>query len=331
MKLLVFEYITGGGMTTTPNVSLVREGDKMLFALLKDLTEIPSLSLMALRDSRLAFSTNAAAAVDWITVEPHDEMMSSLGCAIDQVDAVWPIAPETGRVLESVCALVRRRGKILLNSTAEGVRSAASKFLTATRLGDKGIPVVPTERWQRSMTHPPLPFPLVIKTDDGVGCEDTRIIMDTLDWNEYGGPDRPGDWVAQPFMDGESLSLCGLFAQGKAILLSVNRQHIHQQDNTFMLKGCSVNTIADENGIFSGLIQQIAAAIPELWGYAGVDLIRNKGGLHVLEINPRLTSSYVGLRAALGLNPAQLVIDLLESGHLPQLAERPPQPVEVTW
>jgi predicted ATP-grasp superfamily ATP-dependent carboligase len=132
-------------------------------------------------------------------------------------------------------------------------------------------------------------------------------------------------------MDGESLSLCGLFAQGKAILLSVNRQHIHQQDNTFMLKGCCVNTIADENGIFSGLIQQIAAAIPELWGYAGVDLIRNKGGLHVLEINPRLTSSYAGLRAALGVNPAQLVIDLLDSGHLPHLAERPLHPFEVTW
>jgi predicted ATP-grasp superfamily ATP-dependent carboligase len=172
---------------------------------------------------------------------------------------------------------------------------------------------------------------MVIKADDGLGCEDIRIIEDALHWEEFNGHDHSGDWVIQPLLDGESLSLCGLFAQGKARLLSVNRQHIQQLGNTFTLNGCSVNVIRDENGIFSGLIRQIAAAIPELWGYNGVDLIRNTEGIHVLEINPRLTSSYAGLRSALGVNPAQLVIDVLDSGDLPHLAERPLHPVEVTW
>jgi predicted ATP-grasp superfamily ATP-dependent carboligase len=331
MKLLVYEHITGGGMTTAPSSSLVREGDAMLFALLKDLADIPGLSLLALWDSRLARSTHAAPTVDWMDVEPNNEIMSRLQCAIEQVDAVWPIAPETGGVLESICALVRDKGKALLNTQADGVRLAASKLLTATRLRDKGVPVVATQRWQSPSAHPPFPFPMVIKADDGVGCEDTRIIANPLHWDEFTGHDHSGDWAIQPLLDGESLSLCGLFAKGQAILLSVNRQHIQQQGNTFRLNGSSVNVIRDENGIFSGLIRQIAAAIPELWGYNGVDLIRNKEGTHVLEINPRLTSSYAGLRAALGVNPAQLVIDLFDSGHLPQLAERPAHPIEVTW
>jgi predicted ATP-grasp superfamily ATP-dependent carboligase len=331
MKLLVYEHITGGGMTTAPSSSLVREGDAMLFALLKDLADIPGLSLLALWDSRLARSTHAAPTVDWMDVEPNNEIMSRLQCAIEQVDAVWPIAPETGGVLESICALVRDKGKALLNTQADGVRLAASKLLTATRLRDKGVPVVATQRWQSPSAHPPFPFPMVIKADDGVGCENTRIIANPLHWDEFTGHDHSGGWAIQPLLDGESLSLCGLFAKGQAILLSVNRQHIQQQGNTFRLNGCSVNVIRDENGIFSGLIRQIAAAIPELWGYNGVDLIRNKEGIHVLEINPRLTSSYAGLRAALGVNPAQLVIDLFDSGHLPQLAERPAHPIEVTW
>lgn len=331
MKLLVYEHITGGGMTTAPSPSLVREGDAMLFALLNDLADIPGLSLLALRDSRLARSTHAAPTLDWMDVEPNEEIMSRLQCAIEQVDAVWPIAPETGGVLESICALVRDKGKALLNTQADGVRLAASKLLTATRLRDKGVPVVPTQRWQSPSAQPPFPFPMVIKADDGVGCEDTRIIADALHWDKFTGHDQLGGWAIQPLLDGESLSFCGLFAKGKAFLLSVNRQHIQQQGNTFRLNGCSVNAIRDENGIFSGLIQQIAAAIPELWGYNGVDLIRNKEGIHVLEINPRLTSSYAGLRPALGVNPAQLVIDLLDSGHLPQLAKRPIHPVEVTW
>ena len=331
MKLLVYEHITGGGMTTAPSPSLVREGDAMLIALLKDLADIPGLSLLALRDSRLAVPTPLCPIIDWINVEPSGGIMNRLQSVIEKVDAVWPIAPETGGVLESICALVKEMGKTLLNTGAGGVRLAASKLLTATRLDEKGVPVVPTRRLPFRSAHLPFPFPVVIKPDDGVGCENTRIIGDSLHWNDCNGNDRSGDWVAQPLLDGESLSFSGLFAEGKAILLSVNRQHIQQLDNTFMLESCSVNAVMDEHGIFSGLIRQIAAAIPELWGYNGVDLIKNSEGIHVLEINPRLTSSYAGLRAALGVNPGRLVIDLLNSGHLPQLAVRPTHTVEVTW
>jgi predicted ATP-grasp superfamily ATP-dependent carboligase len=46
-----------------------------------------------------------------------------------------------------------------------------------------------------------------------------------------------------------------------------------------------------------------------LWGYVGVDLVLADAGPIVLEINPRLTTSYCGLRDALGINPAALVLD----------------------
>ena len=44
--------------------------------------------------------------------------------------------------------------------------------------------------------------------------------------------------------------------------------------------------------------------VPGLRGYIGVDLILDEHapGVSVVEINPRLTTSYVGLRAALGQN-----------------------------
>jgi predicted ATP-grasp superfamily ATP-dependent carboligase len=37
----------------------------------------------------------------------------------------------------------------------------------------------------------------------------------------------------------------------------------------------------------------------------------------VLEVNPRLTTSYAGLRDALGINPARLVLDLLHEREQP--------------
>lgn len=51
----------------------------------------------------------------------------------------------------------------------------------------------------------------------------------------------------------------------------------------------------------------IARAIPGLWGYAGVDLLKCEEGVKVLEINPCLTTSYTALSGKTAFNPAQLL------------------------
>jgi predicted ATP-grasp superfamily ATP-dependent carboligase len=56
---------------------------------------------------------------------------------------------------------------------------------------------------------------------------------------------------------------------------------------------------------------QVARAIPGLRGYVGVDLVWHAVlGPVVIEVNPRLTSAYVGLSAALQRNLAAAVLDL---------------------
>jgi predicted ATP-grasp superfamily ATP-dependent carboligase len=46
----------------------------------------------------------------------------------------------------------------------------------------------------------------------------------------------------------------------------------------------------------------------------GIDLVDTDEGPVVLEVNPRLTTSYVGLADTIGTNPAGLVLDLLKAG-----------------
>ena len=67
---------------------------------------------------------------------------------------------------------------------------------------------------------------------------------------------------------------------------------------------------------------QYPAAIPSLRGYVGIDFIQTEEGPMVLEINPRLTTSYCGLRSALGVNVADLVLQLFRSGTLPAITRR---------
>ena len=84
------------------------------------------------------------------------------------------------------------------------------------------------------------------------------------------------------------------------------------RDNRFHFLGSVVNGLADEDGALARLAQQVAAAIPSLWGYVGVDFVLSARGAVVLDVNPRLTAAYAGLHASTGCNPAGMVLELLK-------------------
>jgi predicted ATP-grasp superfamily ATP-dependent carboligase len=161
---------------------------------------------------------------------------------------------------------------------------------------------------------PPLPGAWVIKPDDGAGCEETTLVEGWESASLTLAARPTGSFVAQPWIAGESLSLSLLCSAGEARLLSVNRQRMLRRDGQLHLAGLEVNALPDHSGAFERLGSQVAAALPSLWGYVGVDLIATPTGPVVLEINPRLTTSYCGLRPALRLNLAQLVLRLLDAG-----------------
>lgn len=306
---------------------LVREGELMLAALLADLAEIPAMDIVALRDARLDVPGGLSQGIEWIALNRNADAARLFAEQVAHCDAAWPIAPETGGILERLCRLVEAAGKGLLNSPAAAVRIAASKLATVRRLEAHGVPVVATMPLDGS---PPVPkFPLVAKPDDGVGCEGTRVLETAEAWREFLGTLQANNYLVQPWVEGEALSLSALFADGEAKLLSINRQHIVRENGGFALKACGVNAVNTEFAQCEDLAGRIAAALPELWGYAGVDLIRTQNGPRVLEINPRLTTSYAGLAASTGLNPAELVLNLWRQGSLPKLDSARRQPVDI--
>ena len=323
MKILILEYITGGGMRQEPvPASLAEEGGRMLKALMDDLLTIPGLGLMVLQDGRRPLPRHGPR-VQILGVSADADFEALWLDSIKACDAVWPIAPETGGILEQLCRDVENAGKALLTCPAAAVSLATSKLAAARRLALHGLTVMPTVPLEEWRSHA---YPVVIKPDDGVGCEGVRIIQDVTEFETL---NQTENWIAQPLLEGESLSLSALFAQGQARLLSMNRQRIEQTGAGFALTGCQVNALDDADGQWQNLAGQIAQAIPELWGYAGIDLILGEDGPVILEINPRLTTSYAGLRLATGENPAAMVLDLWKTGALPAPRREPGQPVEI--
>jgi predicted ATP-grasp superfamily ATP-dependent carboligase len=150
----------------------------------------------------------------------------------------------------------------------------------------------------------------VVKPDDGVGCEGT-LLLSRDDLTPWIAKTHTRTYVAQPYLEGVPASMSMLCRDGQAWLLSCNRQKVSMQSGKFVYAGGVLNGVAEYWNDFEQLGKAIAQAIPSLTGYIGVDVIIHQDGISVLEINPRLTTSYIGLHEAMHYNPAKLLLDLL--------------------
>ena len=66
--------------------------------------------------------------------------------------------------------------------------------------------------------------------------------------------------------------------------------------------------------------------MPGLIGFVGIDILINYNKIYIVEINPRLTTSYVGLYETIGCN----MIDLLQLHDYLFPPEKPAVRVEAT-
>ncbi|MDQ2106306.1 ATP-grasp domain-containing protein [Azospirillum isscasi] len=328
MRILVCEFVTGGGMPPGAPIpaSLAREGDLMLRALVADLLEVPGVEIALTRDARLP---PLAVPVRSITITDPRESWTLWENLAREADGVWPIAPETDGALERFSRMTEAAGRRLFNSSADAVAVTSSKAATAAALSAAGLPVVPVWRADAIADEPPGVGPWVVKPDDGAGCVDTRLIRDRSEWDGWlGEADRTG-FVVQPFQPGTPASLSMLCRDGRAWLLTVNRQDVTLSGGSFAYGGGIVGGLAPTPAL-SDLAHGVAAALPGLFGHVGVDVVAGPDGPAVIEVNPRLTTSYAGLRRATGLNVAAAVLDLARDPPVPPKPVGRTEPVPLT-
>jgi formate-dependent phosphoribosylglycinamide formyltransferase (GAR transformylase) len=64
--------------------------------------------------------------------------------------------------------------------------------------------------------------------------------------------------------------------------------------------------------------KRVVKSISGLQGYVGVDFVLTKEAAVIVEVNPRLTTSYVGLRRVVNFNPAQAVVSAVLKRKVPE-------------
>lgn len=303
--VVVYEHVTAGGLLD-PSPALRAEGLAMADALLRDLRDDGRCALRTVRGRQLPVPFPDVEVLE--TASPCDAA-AALDLACAGAALAWLIAPETDGALEALTRRVASTGTRIAGARADAVAVAASKRQTAALLARAGLPVVPTYLPDASPDRRDVRGAWVVKPDDGAGCESTFVACGWDAALRGIAARQMRNAVLQPYFAGAALSLSCLATPASAVALCVNRQHVVRERDALRFRGVAVGIETRSAWDGGAIARAVAQALPGLRGYFGIDLLLRHDGPVILEVNPRLTTAYPGLRRALGLNVASRILD----------------------
>ncbi|HYO23628.1 MAG TPA: ATP-grasp domain-containing protein [Lacipirellulaceae bacterium] len=311
MRIFLYEWITGGGLVEHSGrlpASLLAEGAAMIQALAADFAALPGAEVAVLRDLRL--DELELPGCEIVEVDSDSTWRSEFDRCAQAADWTMVVAPEFDGILVGTLARMEGHGARSLNAPLEFVRLAADKHATAERLAAHGVAAPVGRLLEADAAKMPadFPYPAVLKPASGAGSQHTLRIEGPGDEPEpYPWPRR-----LERFHAGRPASVSAICGPAGVALLPPCWQHI-SQDGRFTYRGGAIVGEAHLAARAHALAGQALAAMPPARGYVGVDLVLgdDPAGAEdvVVEINPRLTTSYVGLRAAVEGNLSQGIID----------------------
>lgn len=227
------------------------------------------------------------------------------------VDHIVLIAPETGGLLLGHARRLGPSGRAWLG-TPESIALAGDKL----RLGEHWVRSgIPTPESRRVSPREGMPadahYPAILKPIDGAGCVETFALAGPGGLPE--GAKGLEAAILQPDLPGEPLSASFLIAGGEAVLLAQGRQQVVREEGRLSYRGgeAPIPPVAAERELLAAL-----ACVEGLRGWVGVDFLWHPGEARatIVEINPRMTTSFVGLSRAAGLGRIASAWLALEGG-----------------
>ena len=217
-------------------------------------------------------------------------------------DATLVIAPETANCLAERARWVEEAGGRLLGPSSTAISVATDKLRCGLWWQSQKVP---TPR-ARLLSEPGRSYPAVLKPRDGSGSQATFLVADETALpmcleRAMGETEGQGhhEFMLQDYVAGQAASVAFLCGPRDTIALPPASQHI-SGDGRFHYLGGALPLPAVLSARAVSLATLALAEIHGLRGYVGVDLVlgdADDGGADfAIEINPRLTTSYLGLQ-----------------------------------
>jgi predicted ATP-grasp superfamily ATP-dependent carboligase len=240
--------------------------------------------------------------IDILSSRAHDEEFDRYAAA---ADATLLIAPEFDGILLKLARRATAVGGNLLSPSPEFIRLTSDKHRTCKVLQAACVPAPPGIVLESDEPLPgDFPYPAVVKPVDGAGSQDTYFVRARHDIPPaYAWRRRLERFV--PGMPASAVVVCG---PERRVGLEPCRQRI-SDDGRLRYLGGELPLTAGLAERARELADKAVAALPPTIGYVGIDLVlgQEPNGREdfVIEVNPRLTTSYVGLRAVARTNLAE--------------------------
>ncbi len=320
MRLFLYEDLCGGGCDEFLEIpSLKTEGLAMLNALIQDFSLISSalsgtepqlITHWDLRHGSAPFQNIQNLQVVNIEEGQADAAFSE---TLKHCDAVLVVAPESGMRLQWLCELVERSNCRSLNSSSTAIQLCAEKLLFAQHLEHAKITTIPTSTVLEDL---PLSSHYVRKPRDGAGSSGVQLFSEHEARAASLSPVKNTIW--QPFISGQPCSM-GCFHNaetGELLCLPIAKQQL-SEDGRFQYQGGEIPLVTAKRTAATQLVKSLVDSVGGLNGYFGVDMILTSAGEVVLvEVNPRLTTSYVGYRKMTKSNLAEYFLKLPKAAKI---------------
>jgi predicted ATP-grasp superfamily ATP-dependent carboligase len=321
MRIFIYEHITGGGLAgESVDSTLLPEGFAMLSAIVEDFRDIGQ-EVVTTIDSNLKPMQALLRAHRILEISRREDLETRFTELVAESDAVLIIAPEFENTLYNLTKTVEKAGKLLLGSSSDAIKIAGDKVETHKKalgahvLIPSGIRVAFSEDVAKiDKICAQIGYPVVFKPIDGVGGAGICIIANNQDieagLQTVRKHTKLDAFQAQKLINGLDVSVSAIVSQQNVHPISLNAQlvklgppgAISEYRGGYLPIGHSLKEEAFEN------CKKVLQHIGGFQGYIGLDFVFSYAPF-LIEINPRITTSYLGLREVLSPNPAQLILD----------------------
>ncbi len=327
-KLFIFEFVSGGGFNQEEiPASLFCEGYGMLRVIISDFKKL-NFEISILLDYRIEGLSSLLHADFLETVERKHDYLLKFEKMVKKNDHVFIIAPEFSNILYRLTKIVKTHEKMLLSIDLQGIDLASSKLNTYKFFKSSNVQTPQTFllKWGKGYFDENFVFekfksldrPIVIKPEDGVGADSIFYFENENSISEFfNNPEEKLDitanYILQEYIEGKDLSV-SLIGDGKSppIILSINAQNIDiknpMKESEYLGGYTPIEDFIHNCSILKNYLNKMDFSL--FTGYFGIDFLKKPDNtICFIEINPRLTTSYLGIRNIIDINPAKLILD----------------------
>lgn len=333
MKILVYEHVSAMGLGSTFQPSVLCEGFGMLRTIVAD-AKAAGHRVTTVLDNRIVKLKPPLEADCILSVHSPEEAENALQEATRKADATLVIAPETNGTLQNLVDKTERSSTLSLNCSANAIAQVSDKTRLQQQAKKIGLPTPETAVFNAKddaehiarVVKDRIGFPAVLKPVDTVGCEALSIVNNekqakaaTAKIAKHTG----NRLMAQKLIHGEPASVTLISNGTEAVPITLNKQNISlktsSQDSSY--NGGTTPLDHELKSEAFATAKKLVESINGLKGYIGVDIVLTENEPVIIEVNPRLTTSYVGIRKIVKTNLAQAIINASAKQKIPPKQE----------